>query len=370
MTIDFQAPDDLMNAAVAQGIFPGAVLLVSGRGEILLQRAYGMADIFAGRRMTCDTVFDLASLTKPLATVLAVMRLIERGRLSLDRLCRSDWPQFRGDGKERITIRHLLSHCSGLPAWRPYYLHLRGYAPEVRALMLQRAVLAEPLLSPPGERPQYSDIGFLVLQWIVEHVTGRSLNRFLEADVYGPQAVDSLFFVEHDRHTPRRDYAATELCPLRGRLLVGEVHDDNAHLSGGVAGHAGLFGTAGAVWKVLQGLLAAEKGTEPHPSFETELVQLFFERQSDSRWTLGFDTPALTNSSAGRFFSAGSVGHLGYTGTSFWMDRRCGIIVILLTNRVHPSRYNTGIRSFRPCLHDAVMDALHSSGFGRSSPGR
>lgn len=359
--IDFRSVDRLMNAAVARGTFPGAVLLVSRRGEILLQQAYGMADLFAGRPMTCDTVLDLASLTKPLATTLAVMLLVERGLLSLDRPCSFYWPRFRGDGKERITVRHLLSHCSGLPAWRPYYLRLNTSDPGSRGESLRRAVLAEPLVSIPGEHSEYSDIGFLVLQWIVEQVVGRPLNRFLEAEVYRPLGADALFFMEHGRPKPRRKYAATELCPLRGRLLIGEVHDDNAHMAGGVAGHAGLFGTAGAVWTVLQGLLSAESGEQPHPLFRRELIQQFFMRQNGNTWALGFDTPADRNSSAGKYFSAGSVGHLGYTGTSFWMDRERGIIAILLTNRVHPSRYNTGIKPFRPGLHNAVMEALRSA---------
>jgi CubicO group peptidase (beta-lactamase class C family) len=368
--IDFRAVDRLMNAAVSQGTFPGAVLLVSRQGEVLLERAYGTADMFARRSMTCDTVVDLASLTKPLATTLAVMLLVGQGRLSLDRPCFSYWPRFRGDGKERITVRHLLGHCSGLPAWRPYYLRLSAYDPGRRGEMLKCAVLGEPLVSTPGDRSEYSDIGFLVLQWIVEHVVGRPLNHFVETDIYQPLSVDSLFFIEHNRHKPPRKYAATELCPLRGRLLIGEVHDDNAHMVGGVAGHAGLFGTAAAVHAVLQGLLSAESGEQTHPLFERKLIQKFFERQKGGAWALGFDTPADEDSSAGKCFSAGSVGHLGFTGTSFWMDRMRGTMVILLANRVHPSRYRIGIKTFRPRLHDAVMNALGNARAGRGRPGR
>ncbi|RJQ81649.1 MAG: class A beta-lactamase-related serine hydrolase [Desulfobacteraceae bacterium] len=357
MNIDFHNAERLMHEAVAQGTFPGAVLLVSREEGILLHRAFGMADLFHHRPMTCDTVFDLASLTKPLATALAVMLLVQQGRISLDRPCQFYWPRFNGPGKEKITVRHLLSHCSGLPAWRPYYLHLSG-SDSARREALRRTVLAEPLSAVPGERSEYSDIGFLVLQWMIEHMVGRTLDRFVEASVYQPLGIDSLFFCARSRPVPRRDYAATELCPLRGRLLNGEVHDDNAHLAGGVAGHAGLFGTAGAVWTVLHGLLSAEAGHQSPGLFESGWVRHFFERQGAGSWALGFDTPADKESSAGSCFSAGSVGHLGYTGTSFWMDRTRGIIVILLSNRVHPSRYNTCIKAFRPRLHDAVMGAL------------
>jgi len=337
-----------MRDAVASRCFPGAVLLVSEQGRILLHRAYGMADIFNGEAMTCDTVFDLASLTKPLATTLAVMQLVQQGVVSLDRPCYAYCPGFQEGGKEKITLRHLLSHCSGLPAWKPYYLRFSGIDPKARNDLLRRVIFAEPLSAAPGERTEYSDLGFLMLQWVVEYITGKALDNYLSATLFGPLGLTSLFFVRHDQpqlHSRYR-YAATE------------VHDDNAHWIGGVAGHAGLFGTAGAVWNLLQGLLATDTGWEQHLIFERIWVQRFFERQIGSTRTLGFDTPSQTASSAGHLFSDESIGHLGYTGTSFWMDRKRGVVIILLTNRVHPSRYDTRIKTFRPRLHDAVMRAL------------
>jgi CubicO group peptidase (beta-lactamase class C family) len=357
MKLDFHSADRLMQQAVSRRIFPGAVLLVGGGGEVLWHRAYGTADLFRNRPMEVKTVFDLASLTKPLATALAVMLLTQQGRLTLDRPCCECLPAFHAGAKDRVTLRHLLSHTSGLPAWRPYYLRLSQIPMAERADKLKAWVLAEPLEAAPGQRAEYSDLGFMVLQWVVEHLVGERFQRFWAASVAEPLSIDSLFFIEPDRPPPEA-FAATELCPLRGRLLNGEVHDDNAFMLGGGAGHAGLFGTAHAVWMLLRGLLSAEQRYTRHPIFAREVLGDFFQCQFGTTWALGFDTPAALGSSAGSYFSKGSVGHLGFTGTSFWMDRQRQVIAILLTNRVHPSRYNAGIKQFRPGLHDAVMSAL------------
>jgi CubicO group peptidase (beta-lactamase class C family) len=182
--------------------------------------------------------------------------------------------------------------------------------------------------------------------------------------IYAPLGLTDLCFPA--LHALSRRAAATELCPWRGRLLNGEVHDDNAAVLGGAAAHAGLFGTAHAVYLLLQGLLDADAGQGRHPIFDAEVIREFFKRCPGTDRALGFDTPSAVGSSAGRCFSEMSVGHLGYTGTSFWMDRRQGVIVILLTNRVHPSRYNVGIKKFRPRLHDAVMTVLRKD--GRQNP--
>jgi CubicO group peptidase (beta-lactamase class C family) len=357
MKIDFSAADHLMRRAVASRVFPGAVLLVACKGTVVLHQAYGMADLFTARPMTRETVFDLASLTKPLATTLATMMLVQQGRLDLDRPACDYWAPIKGQGKERITVRHLLSHRSGLPAWRPYHLFFRNFSPETCQRRFQEAISAESLSAIPGERTEYSDVGFWVLQWIVEQVAQLPMDRFVEDAIYGPLSVRPLFFNRVGRQASF-PYAATELCPLRGRLLTGEVHDDNAHALGGVAGHAGLFGNAAAVWALLQELLLAAAGQMAHSLFDRDCIRGFFERQANSSWCLGFDTPAESGSSAGHSFEPGSVGHLGYTGTSFWMDRVRETIVILLSNRVHPCRYNLAIKAFRPHLHDAVMTAL------------
>lgn len=356
--LDFGAVDRLMMEAAARRVFPGAVLWVAWRGEVCCHHAYGVADLFRGRPMTVETVFDLASLTKPLVTALAVMHLVRKGLLALDRPCADDWPSMTGDGREQLTLRHLLSHCSGLPAWRPYFFRLLRRPVAERSALLQRWVAQEPLQARPGERVLYSDLGFWVLQWVVERAAQQRLDRFWDATVARPLGIASMHFIDPARPTPELPFAATELCPWRNRLLLGEVHDDHAHVLGGVAGNAGLFATAAAVGKLLQTLLAVDAGAAAAPVFDRDLVHTFLQRQPGSPWALGFDTPAPRDSSAGQGFGPDSVGHLGFTGTSFWMDRRRALIVVLLTNRVHPTRFNTAIKGFRPRLHDAINAML------------
>lgn len=354
----FDAVDRIMRQGVHDRVFPGAVLRVFVKGAWVFQQAYGMADLFQRRSMTLDTVFDLASLTKPLATTLAAMVLVQQGRLELDRPCAEIFPRFSTSGKECITPRHLLSHCSGLPAWRPYFFRLARMPAAARAASLRQWVVHEPPLASAGQRTEYSDLGFWVLQWLIEAISAKRLDQFLTQAVWRPLQIDRMFFMAPEIRTPDGPFAATELCPWRQRLLIGEVHDNHAHVLGGVAGHAGLFATAEAVGTLLQGLLATEQGERAHPVFERTVLQRFFEKQAHSTWALGFDTPSAQGSSAGSGFAAGSVGHLGFTGTSFWMDRKQAVIVLLLTNRVHPTRYADGIVPFRPRLHDAVMAAV------------
>lgn len=354
----FDAVDRLMHEALTRGVFPGAVVLAARDGQIFLHRAFGFANLFSRRAMTVDTFFDLASLTKPLATAMTVMALVHTGRLALDAPIETYLSIFEGTEKAGITARDLLSHCSGLPAWRPYYIPLRRLDPPQRREALRRLLLFEPLEGKPQASSCYSDLGFMLLQWLVEILSAMPLSHFVKQAVYDPLGISTLSFADRSLTLGEKAYAATELCPWRHRLLVGEVHDDNASIMGGCAGQAGLFGTARGVYDLLQGLLAADRGFAGHPLWAGDLIRDFFTRQSGRSWALGFDTPSDTGSSAGTYFSANSVGHLGFTGTSFWMDRDRSVIIILLTNRVHPTRHNQSIRSFRPVFHDALMGSL------------
>jgi CubicO group peptidase (beta-lactamase class C family) len=356
--------DVLMRQAISEGVFPGAVLLVSKEGSIVCHNAYGMADLFSRRSMSTQTIFDLASLTKPLATALAVMILNQQGDIGTEQELGDILPYFKKEKKSTIKIRHLLHHNSGLADYRPYYKEIEHLPSEKRKQALRNLLVIEPLVYPIGTKVVYSDLGFMILEWIIERVSGKRLDCFVSEMIYGPLGIDNLFFVDLNAEKPPGVFAATEQCPWRKILLAGQVHDENAYVVGGVQGHAGLFGTAAAVHMLIHKLLCAYQETSPGNLFQTEMVRLFFSRLPNADKTLGFDTPALKNSSAGSYFSANSVGHLGFTGTSFWMDLDRLIIVIMLTNRVHPSRDNMAIKAFRPKLHDTVMKTLLAGACG------
>jgi CubicO group peptidase (beta-lactamase class C family) len=360
--LSMKTVDRLMVQALDQKIFPGAVLMVSAKGETRFQEAYGLANTFDRRPVTLKTVFDLASLTKPLATSLAIMRLVQTRCLELDRAVGSLLAPLSTGDKGDVRIAHLLSHTAGFPDYRPYYLTLAKLPVNERRPELTRLLAAEALVSAPGTKVCYSDLGFMVLQWVVETLTERRLDEWVRDTIYAPLGLASLFFVDLAKPRPVADYAATEVCPWRGKLIEGEVHDENAHVLGGIAGHAGLFGDAAAVHALLLELLRSYEGRGASGRFATGLVRRFFERYDGLDMGLGFDVPAPTDSSAGRRFARRSVGHLGFTGTSFWVDLERKVIAVLLTNRVHPSRNNDRIKAFRPVLHDTVMQALEPAG--------
>lgn len=348
---------DLMRQGIGQGVFPGAVLLVGRAGQPLLFEAYGSANRFARQPMTRETVFDLASLTKPLATTLAVAVLVDRGRIGLNQPVGQWLPGLSGSDKAALTIRLLLEHRSGLPAHRPFYITLKKLPPSQRKTALVDLLRQVPLAHPPGERTVYSDLGFMLLGRLVEAVVGCPLNRFLARAIYDPLGLRDLFFVElADGPPPPRSYAATELCPLRGRLLVGEVHDDNAWYAGGVDGHAGLFGSAGDVFQLLRRLVADYHGRSPRPLISRQILSELFHGTSTHPFALGFDRPTAHGSSAGNHFSVNTVGHLGFTGVSFWLDLDRDCTVILLTNRVHPFRWHNRLTAYRPRIHDRIME--------------
>lgn len=353
-----------MTAALEEGVFPGAVLLVARGEEILIQRAYGFAALIPEQRpMTPDTIFDLASLTKPLATTLAVMALIAEGRLSLDQTFQQLGEPFLVPGKESVSIRQLLAHTSGLPAYQTYYRHLADLPLSKRKPALREMVRQEPLQFPPGAATLYSDLGFIYLEWLVEILGGQDLQRWTIERCFGPLGLETLGFrpltgepVVH----PER-YAATENCPWRKKILVGEVHDENTYTVGGVSGQAGLFGTVGEVFRLLRALKNAYDQPDTPGLFNGRLVRTFWQRQTVAEGegrALGFDMPSREGSSAGRFFSPRTVGHLGFTGTSFWFNLERDFLVILLTNRIHPTRRNEKIRSFRPKIHDQVIEVF------------
>jgi len=351
--------DRLMRKALEDGVFPGGVLLVSKEDQIVFFEDYGYADIFSGTRMTRETIFDLASITKTLATTPAVMRLVQQNKLNIETRIGEILSEFTSDEKGNIRIRELLTHTSGLIDWRPYYPDVYSHPPEERKAALRSLLLKEALTDLPGKKMLYSDLGFMILEWIVESLSRKTLDNFVREEIYDPLGLDNLFFTDTSREKAGSgNFAATENCPWRKMVLQGLVHDDNAYSVGGVCGHAGLFGTAEAVRLLVSELLNTYYGHSSKGIFRQDIVSLFFKRQENAGRALGFDCPPGKDGSCGQYFSEETIGHLGFTGTSFWADTMRFATVILLTNRVHPSRENIKIRAFRPMLHDAVMKAL------------
>ena len=362
--------DATMDQAVNEGIFPGGVLLVASAGEIVHHAAYGFASLTPIQSpTTVETLYDLASLTKPLATTLAVMLLVQDQLLKLDEPLCHYLPQLNDMMVGQVTPRHLLSHTAGLPAWRPYYRLWNNEdvytMPEIGCRTTRHRIYdlvhCESLLSPVGKAVIYSDLGFILLAELVEHISKANLAEFCLAQIFVPLATPNTFFVAPSGPVcvtahKERMYAATEDDPWRRRILVGEVHDENAYVLGGVAGHAGLFSTAADVFRIVQEYVRATEGKGC--ILREDLAQLCVARQDqelDSTRALGWDVPS-NNSSSGKHFSEQSFGHLGFTGTSVWADPRANLVVVLLTNRVHPHRNNNRIAEFRPLLHDAIYE--------------
>lgn len=373
--MQFGAVDDVFRWAIERGVFPGAVVLLAAEGRIRLHRAYGFKSLLPTPScMTRSTVFDLSSLTKPIATVTAVMLLARDRKVRLDDPVSSVLTRFRDGPKGAITFRQLLSHSSGLPAWKAYYQSLdqasAGVCGSSQQAQLRRGrvlprVDLEPLVAEPGKRTLYSDLGFILLGEVIERVSGLRLDEFCRDFVFTPMGLGSMFFVDlcdPSRRGPQRfgDFAATELCGWRKKLLCGEVHDDNAFAMGGVAGHAGLFSTALDIHRFVNFLSECYHGRN-RAFLPGSIVREFLEDNTaieGSTYVLGWDTPTVGRSSSGHRFSPRTVGHLGFTGTSIWWDLERDIHVVLLTNRVHPSRDNNRIGDFRPLVHDVIMDAL------------
>lgn len=353
--------DVLMRSALEEGVFPGAVVLAAQYDKIFIHKPYGNVDPSSLRQVECDTVYDLASLTKPLATAVSLMHLVDSGRINAEDRLGDILPEFAGSGKEDIRLRHLLCHNAGLPDYRPYYKTLVQLPPEQRKQKLRQMLVREDLLYPPGAVTLYSDPGFMILEQVVEYVSGKSLDRYAGQYIYYPMGISDLFFIPggRQRESGNRVFAPTEALP-DGELICGRVHDENADAVGGVCGHAGLFGTAGAVFDLVLDLLLAETGKSESAVFSRSVIKDFLKVPQGAERAMGFDVPSSRDSSSGCYFSPGfAFGHLGFTGVSFWTDLDSGITVVLLTNRVCPSRENQKIRFFRPGLYDAAVEYIH-----------
>jgi CubicO group peptidase (beta-lactamase class C family) len=348
----------LVDEAIGRKVFPGASLAVTLGGELVAWRGFGRFTYEADSpEVKRETVWDLASLTKPIGTTSMAMLLWERGKLGLDAKVAELLPEFasgvsdsvQAAWREAVTVRMLLAHSSGLPAHRKLYLEAQGRE------SVTAAAMRVPLEAAPGTRAVYSDIGFILLCELLERIAGERLDEFCEREIFSslktnlrfvsqPTLLAGVLPTVHD----------TE---YRHRVVQGVVNDENAWAMGGVAGHAGLFGDALSVARFAECLLGGGA-----PVFKAETVELFTRRQSEPEGTsraLGWDTPSQPSQSGTRF-SGRAFGHLGYTGTSLWCDAKRGLSVTLLTNRTWPDGRNQAIKKVRPLVHDAIVNALEN----------
>lgn len=325
---------------------PGAALAVWVDGQAALTLATGVARYDPKRPLHADTPFDLASLTKALVTSCLCARAAQRGLLAVDEPLQRYLPQ----APPRVTPRHLLEHRSGWPAWRPFYASFQDWGSPATRQALLTEVLSTPLEAEPGTTTRYSDLGFLALTRLLETLDGRRLDA---------QYAEFLTHLERPVTLgwAAPGAAATEDCPVRGQVIEGTVHDLNAAAMGGVAGHAGLFGTVSAVASFADQLVVAAQRRDP--TLAGEVLHRWWVGPSPNTWFGGWDSPSRGGpSSTGRYFPDETRGHLGFTGTSLWVVPSRRTVVVLLTNRVHPSSAALGVRTLRPAVHDAVASAL------------
>jgi len=347
----FQNAFGILEKAIAARAFPACSLAVTFRGELVAHRALGRFTYEpASPEVTTATIFDLASLTKVVATSAMAMILYERGLLDLEAPVTAVVHEFVGhDARRReVTVRMLLAHSSGLPAYEKLFLSVK-----TRDALLQ-AAFTTPLAAAPGGRAEYSDIGFIILGVVLERLADESLDVFCQREVFGPLGMTHTTF----NPTPALKNSIPPTADdrtFRHRIIQGEAQDENASILGGVAGHAGLFSTAEDLAIFAHAMLNGG-----HPILRSSTVDLFSRRESAPEGTsraLGWDTPSACSQS-GNYFSRRSFGHLGYTGTSLWIDPERQVSITLLTNRTWPDCQSQAIKQVRPAFHDAVVEVL------------
>jgi serine-type D-Ala-D-Ala carboxypeptidase len=366
----FQAAFSIVETAISEFAFPAASVAVTLKGKLIARKGFGTslyktdsATPGIARDLSFDispsTLFDLASLTKVAATTTMAMILYERGLLELDLPIVGIVPEFASDSsgasglhtdsrRRHVTFRMLLAHSSGLPAYEKLFLKARS--PDE----LLHAALTMPLMADPATRAKYSDIGFLVLGVALERLAAESLDIFCQREIFGPLGMTHTTFNPPAAMRARIPPTADDHT-FRNRVIQGEVQDENAFVLGGVAPQAGLFSTAEDLACFAQAMLAGGS-----PIVRPETVALFTRREtlpSGTTRALGWDTPS-SPSQSGKYFSPQSYGHLGYTGTSLWIDPKRQLSITLLTNRTWPDCSNVAIKQVRPKFHDAVIDAV------------
>jgi serine-type D-Ala-D-Ala carboxypeptidase len=376
---NFRSAFEILQNAITSRAFPGCALAITLRGELIAHHALGRFTYDpASAPITTASIFDVASVTKAIATTTMAMILYERGLLDLEAPITAIIPEFAGDDRRRrdVTLRMLLAHASGLPAYEKLFLRT------TKRQDLLAAALRADLTADPGTRAEYSDIGFIILGVALERLADEPIDTFCQREIFGPLGMSHTNFnppkAWKDQIVPTANESGNDECgtdtlvrqPLpspapstaskfRGRIIQGEVQDENASILGGVAGHAGLFSTAEDTALFAHALLNGGR-----PILRPETINFFTRRETSPEGTsraLGWDTPS-SPSQSGRYFGPRSYGHLGYTGTSLWIDADRQLSITLLTNRTWPDCQNQAIKQVRPAFHDAVIEALQSRG--------
>jgi CubicO group peptidase (beta-lactamase class C family) len=347
------AIDRIIEAAIRDGVTPGAAIAIGRHGKLVRLRGYGHLDWSENAaEVTSSTIYDIASLTKVAGTTIGIMRHVEVGLIGLDdKVSRhlSYWPKKGRAG--RITIRHLLAHTSGLPSGVD--LDRRG---RTRASRI-RSIAKLPIRTEPGVAVNYSDLGMIVLGAVLEQKQGMRLDAYLRTRVYDPLGLRETLFrpaMDAPRLLPR--IAPTEVSSRTGKAMHGVAHDPLAGSLDGVAGHAGMFSSARDLAKIAQTLLDGAQNRRT-PILKPSTIQQFIRRAAKGRG-LGWDLAVGPNTSAGQFASARTFGHTGFTGTSLWIDPERDYYVVLLTNRIHPTADNNGHVALRKAVHDAAALAI------------
>jgi CubicO group peptidase (beta-lactamase class C family) len=340
---------EAIKSGISDGVFPGASLAVTQGNDLVALSGFGRFTYDESPEVDQGTIYDLASLTKAIATTTMAMILFERGNLRLDMPVQAAIPEFGGADprREKVTIRMLLTHTSGLPSYQRLFEQARNRE------ALVRSAYRTPLASDPGTRADYSDIGFIILGELLESIADKPLDAFCQREIFTPLGMPHTTYNPPLSWKPRIPPTVDDRS-FRKRVVQGEVHDENASILRGVAGHAGLFASAGDLARFAQCMLSMGA-----PILDRKTVELFTTQDPSlpGSFALGWDTPTPPSQS-GRYFSSRSFGHLGYTGTSLWIDPERQVSVTLLTNRTWPDRSSDKIKTVRPAVHDAILEAL------------
>ncbi len=341
--------------ALKSNVFPGCGVAIYNKGEIY-SFVRGYTSYEKKEYIEEDTLFDLASLSKPLATTLASLALIKEGKINYKMTLASLLGCRIPADKKDINLAQLLSHSAGFVAHGEFYKKLIELPLDERKNKLLQYILQAPLSAKPGTKVIYSDLGFVLLFLIIEFQAQECLETFVYNRIFTPMNIKNVCYRPKEKGYTR--FAATEQCLWRKKEIVGEVHDQNTWILDGVSGQAGLFGDLDSVFSLVLYIKDMVQGKKDHPYINRGLLQEAVIRRNipqGNYWGLGFDTPSQPGSSAGKFISEKSCGHLGFTGTSFWIEFDQDISVVLLTNRINPTVDNIKIRDFRPLFHDLVF---------------